>query len=135
MATENLLAQVHKGMEVKTADERSLGKIAHVWFGADPGSSSQRGDEEVCSRLEVHLPRGGGTRYIPYNAIACVSGHTASLTIPEAAVHDKLWHQWPSWLPAEAFDADFDHLVRPIPSGTTANVMVRAYNRIKGDIA
>ena len=114
MATENLLAQVHKGMEVKTADERSLGKIAHVWFGDDPGSS-QRCDEEVCSRLEVHLPRRGGTRYIPYNAIAGVSGQTVSLNITEAVVHNKLWQQRPSWLPADAFDADFDHLVRPHP--------------------
>jgi hypothetical protein len=113
MASGKLMAR-HKGMEVKTTDGKSLGKIAHVWFGDDPGSS-QRCDEEVCSRLEVHLPRRGGTRYIPYNAIAGVSGQTVSLNITEAVVHNKLWQQRPSWLPADAFDAGFDHLVRPHP--------------------
>jgi len=115
MASGNLMAQVRKGMEVKSADGRSLGRIAHVWFGVDPGSSTQRCDEEVCSRLEVHLAHRGGTRYIPYSAIAGVSGKTVNLNVTEATVNDKLWHQRPSWLPAEAFNVDFDHLVRPHP--------------------
>ena len=85
-----------------------------MWFDDDPGSS--RGcDEEVCLRLEVHLPRRGRMGDVPYNAVAGVSGQTVSLNITEAVVHDKLWRQRPSWLPAEAFDADFDHLVRPHP--------------------
>jgi len=57
----------------------------------------------------------GGTRHISYTVIIGVSGHTMSLNIAETAVHDKLWHQRPSWLPAEAFNADFDHLVRAYP--------------------
>jgi hypothetical protein len=115
MASGNIMAQIRKGMEVTTADGRTLGKVAHVWFGIDPARADQRCDEEECSRLEVHLGRRGGTRYIPYSAIAGVSGQTVSLSATEATVNDKLWHQRPSWMPTEEADADFDHLFRPHP--------------------
>lgn len=115
MSSGNLMAQIHKGMEVETADGRPLGKIAHVWLGADPGDSNQRCDEEVCSRLEVHLSHRGGARFIPYNVIREISGKRVTLSIDEATVNDKLWHQRPQWLPSEESFEVFDHSIRPHP--------------------
>ena len=54
MASENVIAQVHKGMEVHTADGQKLGKVAEIWLGTDPTATNPRCDEELCSRLEVH---------------------------------------------------------------------------------
>jgi len=56
-------------------------------------------------------------RYIPYSAIGGVSGKTVTLNVDQEMVNSKLWHQRPSWLPAEAANEDFDHLVRPHPGG------------------
>jgi hypothetical protein len=116
MTSANVMAHVRKGMEVKTSDGTELGTIAHVWFGVDPVSSNQPCDEEECSRLEVQLPHRRGTRYIPYNAIATVSGRIVTLNVTEATVNNKLWHQRPAWLPPESPDEDFDHLRRPHPA-------------------
>jgi len=33
-----VMAHVHKGMEVRTANNQSLGTITHIWFGVDPAS-------------------------------------------------------------------------------------------------
>ena len=115
MSSGNVMADVRKGMEVRTSDGMSLGKIAHVWLGVDPIGSDQRCDDDVCSRLEVHLPHRGGTLFIPYSAIAGVSGRTVNLNVSEATVHDKLWHQRPLWLAPEVSNEDFDYLVRPHP--------------------
>lgn len=115
MASGNVISDIHKGMEIITEDGKLLGKIAHVWVGVDPSSSSQQCDEEACSRLEVHLPHRGGTRYIPYGAISNVSGKIVHLNLSEAAVNEKLWHRRPDWLPPETAHEDFDHLVRPHP--------------------
>jgi hypothetical protein len=114
MATDSMIARVNKGMEVRTSDGKVLGKIANVWYGDDP-SSGRRCDEDVCSRLEVHLPHRGGARYIPYNVIGDVSGRTVTLNVDEATVNNKLWHQRPTWLPGGTDFEDFDHIVRPHP--------------------
>ncbi|HEX6289500.1 MAG TPA: hypothetical protein VFZ66_09935 [Herpetosiphonaceae bacterium] len=115
MASGNVMAQIRKGMEVRTEDNSSLGTVAHVWLGVDPSSSSQHCDEETCSRLEVHLPHRGGARYIPYGAISDVSGKIVRLNVTAAQANEKLWHRRPDWLPIETSNADFDHLVRPHP--------------------
>src|SRR5687767_3572079 len=54
MAGDNILAQIHEGMRVQTADGQDVGKITQIWFGTDPSGSSALCDEELCSRLEVH---------------------------------------------------------------------------------
>jgi hypothetical protein len=108
------MAQIHKGMEVITADGRLLGKVAHVWLGTDP-TIGQPYDEEVSSQMEVHLPHRGGVRYIPSGAIDGVSGRIVNLAVTATAVNDKLWHQRPGWLPPEVLNEDIDHLVRPHP--------------------
>jgi hypothetical protein len=115
MAGSSVMAQVHKGMAVTTADGKPLGKVMHVWYGDDPAGSGTRCDEEVCSRLEVHLPHRGGARYIPYNALGNVSGNTVTLSVDESTLNSKLWHQRPSWLPPDESLSDFDRLVRPHP--------------------
>jgi hypothetical protein len=114
MAIDNVMASIHKGMEVRTEDGVSLGKVAHVWMGIDP-TGSQQCDEEECSRLEVNLPRRGGTCYIPYGAIADVSGKLVKLNLSAEAFNEKLWHRRPDWLPPETSNEDFEHLVRPHP--------------------
>ena len=40
MTTGNVLTDVRKGMEVRTANGTLLGRIAHVWFSVDPASSA-----------------------------------------------------------------------------------------------
>ena len=114
MAGDHQMAQIHEGMEVKTSDGKTLGRIANVWVGTDPISSSVRCDDEVCSRLEVHLPHRRGRRYIPYSVIAGVSGRSVNLNVDEKTVNERLWHQRPPWLPPEEEDfGDVHHRVPP----------------------
>lgn len=113
MADANVMTQIHKGMEVRSEDGVVLGKVAHVWMGLDPRGSGQQCDEEECSRLEVRLPHRAGTCYIPYAAIAGVSGKIVSLNLGEDAFNEKLWHRRPDWLPPEEDSLDFDVLGKP----------------------
>ncbi|HEY0735296.1 MAG TPA: hypothetical protein VGD69_10365 [Herpetosiphonaceae bacterium] len=112
MAIDNVMTSIHKGMDVRSEEGVSLGTVAHVWMGIDP-SGGQPCDEEECSRLEIHLPHRGGTRYVPYGAVADVSGKTVKLNLSAEAFNEKLWHRRPDWLPPETANVDFDHLVRP----------------------
>ena len=98
MADTNVIAQVRPGMELHTADGSTLGKVTEVWIGTDPMTSTAWCDEEVCSRLEVH--HRGGTLYIPYNAIAGVSGGSVTLKVDAAAVNEKGWYRKPLWIEA-----------------------------------
>ena len=102
MAGGNLIAQIHAGMHVHTADGTDLGKITQVWYGSDPGASSIRCDEEVCSRVEVHHGLfGREVLYIPYSAIARVSGKVVTLTIAAALVPEQEeWYHKPAWIRA-----------------------------------
>ena len=100
MATGNLVARIREGMEVRTSDNVRLGKIAQVWIGSDPASSSERCDEEICSRLEVH--HRGERFYIPYSAIADVDNKTVRLNVDAAAADEHYWTRRPSWIPAAA---------------------------------
>ena len=99
MARENIMARVHRGMEVHTMDGQNLGKIAEVWLGTDPTPSNPRCDEEICSRLEVH--QGGWFKrsvlYIPYSAIAEVAADHVTLNVDAATVNERAWTQKPSW--------------------------------------
>lgn len=114
MAIDNVMTSIHKGMDVRAEDGVALGTVAHVWMGLDP-AGGQQCDEEECSRLEIHLLHRGGTRYVPYGAIAGVSGRTVKLNLSAAAFNEKLWHRRPDWMPPETSNEDFDHLVRPHP--------------------
>ncbi len=99
MTTGNILTQVRQGMQVHTADGVTLGKIREIWYGTDPTERDPRCDEEVCSRLEVHhgvLHRE--VLYIPYNAIADVSGTQVTLNVDAATVREHPWHQRPRWI-------------------------------------
>ena len=95
------MARIRKGMEVHTSDGAKLGKVAEVWLGTDPAPGAQWCDEEVCSRLEVH--QGGLLKktalYVPYSAIADVSGETVTLNADEAAARAKAgWLHRPGWI-------------------------------------
>ena len=100
MASTIPFNQIREGMEVLTADGSKLGRVKNIWIGTDPVGSSILRDEELCSRLEVHhgfLDRQ--VVYIPYNAIADVSGTTIRLNIDAAAVNEKEdWHHKPRWI-------------------------------------
>lgn len=112
MAIENVMGSIRNGMQVQTEDGRSLGTVAHVWFGTDP-TGNQPCDEDQCSRLEVHFPYGGGACYIPYPAIAAVSGKTVQLNLTEDEFNQKTWHRRPRWLPAEGESPVLDVLGKP----------------------
>ena len=102
MASENVIAQVRKGMEVQTTDGQKLGKVAEVWLGTDPTATNPRCDEEICSRLEVHHGfLGRGVLYVPYSAIANVTADHVTLNMDAATVHEHDWVQRPRWIEAE----------------------------------
>ena len=104
MASENVIAQVRKGMEVHTADGQKLGKVAEVWLGTDPTATNPRCDEEICSRLEVH--QGSffkrSVLYVPYSAIADVAAGRVTLSIDAATVNERDWIKQPGWIAAVA---------------------------------
>jgi hypothetical protein len=109
MTNENLITRIRPGMQVQGADGRPVGKVTEVWIGADPRHSSERCDEEECSRLQVH--HGAATLYIPYNAIADVAGTTVRLTLEAATVNERGWYRKPLWIPEDAPPSawPFDH--------------------------
>ena len=92
------IGRVRKGMQVRSSDNADLGKVAEVWLGTDPTSTSARCNEEVCSRIEV---RRGLVRkqvlYIPYNVIATVGDAGVVLSVDESKA--KGWAGTPKWLP------------------------------------
>ena len=99
MARESLVSRVRTGMEVRTADGQSLGKVTEVWLGTDPTASQPLCDEELCSRLEV---RSGSffkrtTLYVPYSAIADVTADHVMLNVDAATAHARPWTTQPSW--------------------------------------
>ena len=100
MATGSVVSRIREGMEVRTSDNVGLGKISQVWIGSDPASSSERCDEELCSRLEVH--HRGERFYIPYSAIADVNNRTVHLNVNEADADEHDWTRRPSWISAES---------------------------------
>ncbi len=100
MSTESILTRIRPGMHVQGADGQPVGKVHEVWIGSDPRASSERCDEDECSRLEVQ--RGAARAYIPYNAVAEVTGKTVRLTLDAAAVNEQAgWHRKPLWIPDE----------------------------------
>lgn len=101
MRSENIMAHIRPGMKVEGSDGRTVGKIRQVWLGSDPQHSHERCDEDECSRLEVH--HGPTTVYVPYNAIAQVTGKVVRLTVDTPTVDEKGWYRKPLWIPqAEA---------------------------------
>ena len=96
------MGQVRKGMHVRSSDGADLGKVAEVWLGTDPTAAHARCDEEVCSRVEVH--RGllrKQVLYVPYSAIAAVSGTDVMLYVDAQTAWAKGWSRKPAWLPGE----------------------------------
>ena len=93
------IAQIRKGMQVRSSDGVDLGKVAEVWLGTDPARSTDRCDEELCSRVEVHqgLLRKS-VLYVPYSGIADVSGDTVTLSVDEAGAHSPGWTHKPAWI-------------------------------------
>ena len=114
MSNDSIITRIRPGMPVQSADGQPIGKVREVWIGADPRHSSERCDEDECSRLEVH--HGASTLYIPYNAIADVTGKAVRLHMDAAMVTEKGWHRKPLWIADEArpavhpFDARDWHL-------------------------
>ncbi len=78
------LGQVRKRRHVYTFDGADLGMIKEVWLGTDPTSAHARGDEEVCSRVEVQCrecPLQDVVMYVLYSAIAEVSSMHVTLNV------------------------------------------------------
>ncbi len=95
MSTESIITRIRPGMQVQAADGQPIGKVREVWIGSDPRHSSERCDEEECSRLEVQ--RGAARAYIPYNAIAEVTGKV-TLNVDAATVDERAWNAPPRWV-------------------------------------
>ena len=100
MTSENIVSRIRPGMQVHGTDGQLVGKVTEVWVGSDPRHSSERCDEEECSRLEVH--HGASRFYIPYNAIGDVAGTVVRLTMDAAMVNEKGWYRKPLWIQDEA---------------------------------
>ncbi len=110
MSNDSIITRIRSGMQVEAADGQVVGKVHEVWIGSDPRQSSERCDEDECSRLEVQ--RGASRVYIPYNAIAEVTGKAVRLTLDAAAVNEKGWHRKPLWIADEPPPAQFADPVR-----------------------
>ena len=100
MMSESMLSHIRPGMQVQAADGTVVGTVREVWIGTDPHHSSERCDEDACSRLEVH--HGTTTLYIPYNAIAEAAGKVVRLSVDGATVNEKGWYRRPRWIAEEA---------------------------------
>jgi hypothetical protein len=99
MASENLMADVRKGMEVHAADGQKLGKVTQIWIGEDPTATNPRCDEDVCSRLEVHQGFLGRTvLFVPYSAVAYVTSDAVHLNVDGAKVGEHAWTHKPAWI-------------------------------------
>ena len=98
------IGQIHKGMRVHASDGTDLGEVKAMWPGLDPTSSGVRCDEQVCSRIEVRQGKGKQARtlYIPYNAIAGISGDVVTLGMGAKAANAKGWARRPDWLRRKA---------------------------------
>ncbi len=99
MSNDSIITRIRPGMPVQSADGQPIGKVHEVWIGSDPRQSSERCDEDECSRLEVQ--RGAARVYIPYNAIAEVTGKAVRLSLDAASVNEKGWHRKPRWIEDE----------------------------------
>ncbi len=93
-----LIERIRAGMEVRSSDGVRLGKILEVWCGQDPASGNSQWDEEVCSRLEVNR-RGNTPIYVPYRAVAEVSGKRVTLGVDARTATSKGWNRKPKWIP------------------------------------
>ena len=118
MASETIIAQIRKGMEIHTADGHTLGKVTEIWYGTDPTANNARGDEDLCSRLEVHRGFvGRAALYIPSTAIASVSSNSVVLTVDAATVDERPWHEKPHWIPIGK--APIPKAMENMPPGST----------------
>jgi hypothetical protein len=84
-----------------------LGRVHEVWLGVDP-ATTERCDEDICSRVEVrHGVFGREVRYIPPSAIAGVTETAVILNVDARTVNATIWHQKPHWIPVRktVFDA------------------------------
>ncbi len=99
MAVE--IGQIRKGMRVHASDGTDLGEVRAMWPGIDPTSASVRCNEEVCSRIEVRQGKGRQARtlYIPYNAIAGISGNVVTLSVSTETIGSRAWVLRPGWIP------------------------------------
>ncbi len=105
---------VRSGMEVRSSDGISLGRVAEVWCGNDPRNSAEECDERFCTRIEVHssLPSkmggiGGWLRrnkpysngpalFIPCSVIDSIPGKSVTLTVDAATA--QAWTRMPGWI-------------------------------------
>ncbi len=107
------VSYIRGGMEVKSSDGVSLGKVVEVWCGKDPKDSTEECDESVCSRIEVRAasrrvlgrlrrakadPAVQATLYIPCNAVAGVSGNRVELAVSSETVNASEWSREPKWI-------------------------------------
>jgi hypothetical protein len=118
-STNITLAQVSRGMEVRSADGVTVGRVAAIWYGVDPKDPAAPPDASVCSRVEVQraTTRGAGnlvaramrwlhasptppSLYIPCTAIAAVAGRSIILTISAETMDTQEWDVKPPWIPA-----------------------------------
>ncbi len=95
-----MIAQVRPGMAVQSADGQPVGKVAQVWIGTDPTTSSSRCDDERCSRIEVQRGRllTRQVRYVPISAIRTITADHMTLKVDAAAVDEHDWRRKPPWI-------------------------------------
>ena len=93
-----LIERIRVGMEVRSSDGVRLGKVLEVWCGQDPASDNTQWDEDVCSRLQVNH-KGNTPIYIPYGAVAEVTGKRVTLGVDARTVTSKGWTRKPKWIP------------------------------------
>ncbi|MBO0778612.1 MAG: DUF2171 domain-containing protein [Ktedonobacteraceae bacterium] len=73
---------IHKHMRVYSADQRDLGHVADVY------------EDSFLVRKGIFFL---SDRYIPYSAIATITGEQVQLTMSAAEANDKEWSKRPDY--------------------------------------
>ncbi len=117
MADPTTFHMVKEGMQVKTSDGTTLGKVRAVHFGQDTTgerhSIAQVGMREIEDTTELSIDEREGipdavvevegsadkpTLYIPHQAVYQVDEQTITLYVDINAVEASDWATPPSWL-------------------------------------
>ncbi len=153
MSNPEMLGQIQEGAQVVTNQREPIGRVTKVWEGSDPAgedlaSAIQDSEEQVTyqqvvqsgevqgSYVEVDID-GGGTAYIPMQAVRAIEENHVVLDVDQAAISASSWHERPPTLgqetasravqPEAAVAPEHEEVVTPRASQDTGTD--ESYNR------
>ncbi len=117
MSNPDMLGQIQEGAQVVTNQREPIGRVTKIWEGSDPAgedlaSAIQDSEEQVTyeqvvqsgevqgSYVEVDID-GGGTAYIPMQAVRAIEDSSVVLDVDQVAISASSWHERPPTLGQE----------------------------------